>query len=64
MFVFAVTGIVATLAFVTVGWPEPFRRGVIAVILFAAVGFVACASIAVFTAAGSARTAPGGRDLE
>jgi len=34
------------------------------VILFAAVGFVACASIAVFTAAGSARTAPGGRDLE
>jgi len=47
----AVVGIVATLAFITVGWPGNSGRRVIAVVVFAAIGFLACASTAVLSAA-------------
>jgi hypothetical protein len=47
----AVVGILATLAFITVGWPGSSGRRVIAVVIFAAIGFLACASAAVLSAA-------------
>jgi hypothetical protein len=47
----AVVGIVAMLAFITVGWPGRSGRYVVAVALVAALVFVTCASIAVFAAA-------------
>ncbi|HEU4488457.1 MAG TPA: hypothetical protein VFS38_04135 [Actinomycetota bacterium] len=49
--VFAVTGVLALLAFVTVGWPEDTGRYVMAIIIGSLIGVVACASAAVFTAA-------------
>lgn len=48
---FAVLGIVATLAFITVGWPGDTGRRVIAVIILSALAFMACASAAVLSAA-------------
>ena len=49
--VFAVTGLLALLAFVTVGWPQDTGRYVMAVFIGSVIGVVACASAAVFTAA-------------
>ena len=51
MAAFAIIGFLAMLAFVTVGWPGTSGRYVIAVIVFAGVGFLASAAIAVFAAA-------------
>jgi hypothetical protein len=51
MSVCAGLGIVATLAFITVSWPGDTGRRVIAVVVFAAVGFLTCASAAVLSAA-------------
>lgn len=51
MAVFAIVGILATLAFITVGWPGDTGRRVIAVVVIAAVGFVASASAAILAAA-------------
>ena len=51
MALFAIVGILATLAFITVGWPGSSGRRVIAVVVFSAVGFVASAAIAVLAAA-------------
>ena len=47
----ALTGILAMFAFITIGWPGDSGRNVIAVFVAAGVGFVACASAAVFAAA-------------
>lgn len=51
MAVSALVGIAAMLLFVTVGWPGDTRRYPITVFVFAVVGFMTCASIAVFAAA-------------
>ena len=47
----ALTGIASMLAFVTVRWSGPAGHYVIAGVILSAIGFLACASIAVFTAA-------------
>ncbi|CAN5551380.1 hypothetical protein BH24ACT26_BH24ACT26_16410 [soil metagenome] len=47
----AVLGICATIAFITVGWPGTMGRSVIGIVIFSAIGFLACASAAVFSAA-------------
>ena len=47
----ALIGILATFLFVTVSWPGETGRYVGAVIFLAAVGFIASAATAVFTAA-------------
>jgi hypothetical protein len=47
----AAVGILAMLAFITVGWPGRSGRYVVGVALIAALVFVTCASIAVFAAA-------------
>ena len=51
MALFAVVGILATLAFITVGWPGDTGRRVIAVVVFSAFGFIASASAAILAAA-------------
>jgi hypothetical protein len=51
MAAFAVVGILATLAFITVGWPGRIGRYVGGAIFMSVVGFLACASAAVLTAA-------------
>jgi hypothetical protein len=51
MAAFAVVGILATLAFITVGWPGRIGRFVGGAIFMSVVGFLACASAAVLTAA-------------
>jgi hypothetical protein len=64
MSAFAVLGILATLAFITVGWPGMMGRRVLAVVFFSALGFMACASAAIFSAARDTypRRAPTKRD--
>jgi hypothetical protein len=47
----ALVGIASMLAFVTVRWDGTTGRVLVAVFVIAAVGFLACASAAVFTAA-------------
>ncbi|MDQ3986490.1 MAG: hypothetical protein M3280_08335 [Actinomycetota bacterium] len=47
----ALTGILAMLAFITVTWPGDTGRYVIAVFVGSGIGFLACASTAVFSAA-------------
>jgi hypothetical protein len=61
MSVCALVGIVAMLSFVTVRWPDRSGRYVIAVLIGAAIGFLACASAAVFTAARDTYLSPAGR---
>lgn len=56
MAVFALIGIGAMFAFATVHWPEDTGRYVMAVFVLSVVGFIACASIAVFTAARASTT--------
>ena len=51
----ALVGIAAFFAFATVGWPEGPRRIVVGIFLFSILGFIMCASAAVFTAAREAR---------
>ena len=51
MAVFALLGIGAMLAFITISWPDDSSRYVVAVFMIAVVGFVTSASIAVFSAA-------------
>lgn len=48
--VFAVTGFLAMLAFVTVGWPGSTGRYLMAVVIGSAIGCFSCASAAMFTA--------------
>ena len=55
--VFAVAGLLAILAFVTVGWPGDTGRYLVAIFIGSVIGCFACASAAVFTAARS--TYPG-----
>ena len=67
MALFAVVGILATLAFITVGWPGDTGRRVIAVVVVSAVGFMACASAAILAAARDAypsRSRPDGAPHE
>ena len=47
----AVVGILSMLAFITVTWPEDTGRYVIGVLIGSGVGFMTCASLAVFSAA-------------
>ena len=47
----AIVGILALLARITVGWPGNSDRYVMAIFVFAGVGFLTSASIAVFSAA-------------
>lgn len=51
MAICALLGVMSILAFVMVGWPDDTGRYVIAVFFFSALGFIASASAAVFTAA-------------
>ena len=51
MALFAVTGILATLAFITVGWPGGTGRRVIAIVVISAFGFIASAAAAILAAA-------------
>jgi putative Ca2+/H+ antiporter (TMEM165/GDT1 family) len=47
----ALLGITTMIAFVTIGWPGDSGRVVIGIFIGAVVGFMTCASIAVFSAA-------------
>ena len=47
----ALVGIVAMLAFITVTWPGDSGRYVIGVFIGSGIGFMTCASLAVFSAA-------------
>lgn len=47
----ALVGIASVLAFITVSWPNETGRYVIGVFIAAGVGFMTCASLAVFSAA-------------
>ncbi|MDQ4144726.1 MAG: hypothetical protein M3198_13475 [Actinomycetota bacterium] len=51
MAISALLGIFSMLAFVTVTWPGESGRYVMAVVIGSAVGFMTCASLAVFAAA-------------
>ena len=51
MAVFALVGILSMLAFITVTWPNETGRYVIGVFIGSGVGFMTCASLAVFSAA-------------
>ena len=51
MAVCAVIGILSMLAFITVTWPEDTGRYVIGVFIASGIGFMTCASLAVFSAA-------------
>ena len=51
MTICAIVGILSMLAFITVTWPEESSRYVVAVFIGSGVGFLASASIAVFSAA-------------
>ncbi|MFN2595171.1 MAG: hypothetical protein ABR579_09825 [Actinomycetota bacterium] len=47
----ALLGIVSMIALITVRWPGTSERAVIALLIFCSIGFLASASIAVFSAA-------------
>jgi hypothetical protein len=47
----AVLGILAALAFITVGWPGESGRYVIGVVVFSAMSFLICGAFAVLAAA-------------
>jgi len=51
MAVSALLGIGAMLAFITISWPDDTSRYVLAVFMVSVIGFVASASLAVFSAA-------------
>lgn len=51
MALFALAGIISMLAFITVTWPGDSGRYIIAVVFISGIGFLASASIAVFSAA-------------
>jgi hypothetical protein len=51
MAICAIVGILALLARITIGWPGDSDRYVMAIFVFAGVGFLTSASIAVFSAA-------------
>jgi hypothetical protein len=61
MAICSLVGIAATLAFITVGWPGTSGRFVIGVIFLSVVGFLLCASMAVFAAARDTYARPEGR---
>jgi len=48
---FALIGIGAMLAFITISWPDNTSRYALGVFMFSVVGFLTCASLAVFSAA-------------
>ena len=65
MAVSALVGTASMLAFATVHWTGAAGHYVIGVVILAAVGFLACASAAVFTAARDTYAAvPGGRESQ
>jgi hypothetical protein len=47
----ALLGIASMLAFITISWPGGVGRFIIGVFVFTIVGFMTCASLAVFSAA-------------
>lgn len=51
MAICAIVGTLALLAWITVGWPGDSDRYVTAIFIFAGIGFLTSASIAVFSAA-------------
>ena len=51
MAICALVGIFSMLAFITVSWPGETGRYVVGVVIAAGVGFMTCASLAVFSAA-------------
>jgi hypothetical protein len=51
MAVFALVGIAAMLAFITISWPDDTSRYVVAVFVASIIGFMTSASLAVFSAA-------------
>ena len=59
----ALIGILSMLAFITVSWPEESGRYVIGVFIGAGIGFLTCASIAVFSAARETYVTPASDDV-
>jgi hypothetical protein len=51
MALFALLGIAAMLAFITVSWPDDTSRYVLIVFTVSVIGFMTCAATAVFSAA-------------
>ncbi len=51
MAVCALVGVISMLAFITVTWPNGTGRYVVGVFIGSGVGFMTCASLAVFSAA-------------
>ena len=62
MTICAMIGILSMLAFITVSWPEESGRYVIGVFIGAGIGFLTCASIAVFSAARDTYVTPSRED--
>ena len=51
MALFALLGIGAMLAFITISWPDDTSRYALGVFMVSVIGFLTCASLAVFSAA-------------
>ena len=51
MAISALIGIASMLAFITVSWPDDLGRYLMAIIVISVIGFMTCASLAVFSAA-------------
>ena len=58
MTICAIVGILAMLAFITVSWPDDTGRYVVGVFIGSGIGFLASASIAVFSAARDTYVSP------
>ena len=58
----ALLGIVSMLAFITVNWPGDTSRYIVGAFVLAGVGFLACASAAVLTAARDTYAVNGTKD--
>jgi cation transporter-like permease len=58
MALFALIGIAAIFLFISIEWPENTQRYIAIIFVAAGIGFLACASTAVFTAARDTYRAP------
>jgi hypothetical protein len=58
MTICAIVGILSMLAFITVSWPDDTGRYVVGVFIGSGIGFLASASIAVFSAARETYVSP------
>lgn len=63
MTICAIIGILSMLAFITVSWPGDSGRYVTGVFIGAGIGFLTCASIAVFSAARDTYVTPSSEEV-